>query len=270
MLVVKWAILLVAMLLSGCAVTSDGGGPLLGAPETPLRWADADEALVAPGLQGTVYGDGFGVSYTFGFLLATPDNATMYAATVAHALHLGEGNDIPLGAEAMVGDTVVGTFVYDGWAQQSDDFGSDFALIELNDAGRRLAHPAVRGWGGPTGIADADAQVPLYRLLTFGATTGGPNTGRVVDEDDGFALARFDNAVQPGDSGSPVLSWDGRALGHIVGHLALQGVGLAGEPEKVTVFSSLDANLERAAAEGFDLVVATAGFEAPLLPLAAA
>ncbi len=257
----KTLLLALAVILAGCV-----GDP---SPEEAVdaEAAPSDETieplLVYPGQRVGVLHDGQGAMFTLGFLLASPDNSTWYAASVAHALHM-PGQDIPLGTPVKTEQGEIGQFVYDGWSD-GQAFEDDFALIELNEAARLGAEPAVAGWGGPVAVAEPDEQLPGWRIFTYGATTADGNAGRLIDEDGGLAMVRLDEPFQPGDSGSPVLSWDGNALGLGIAHLRVEPV--EDQSERLGFVVSLDRSLERAAAAGFDLVLQTAAYTAPALPV---
>lgn len=264
----KWAALALMILLAGCTNAapdagssdprSDDATPGSMPEPAPVKPVD-----VYPGQRVVAYGeDGRGAAFTLGFIL-TDAGGALYAASVAHAMHLIDP-PLPLGTPVRVDDQIIGHFVYDGWATQTDDFTTDFALIELTPQAAFGVSPAVASWGGPTGIADGDAQLPGWQIFTHGATTADGNAGRLLDEDSGLTIARFEATFKPGDSGSPVLAWDGAALGLGVAYLGLETVGQ--ESEKLAFIVSLDHNLELAAEAGLDLDVVTADFEPATTP----
>ena len=263
----KWAVLAL-ILLAGCtnAAPDAGSSDPVADEDAPGSVSAPAQVLamdVFPGQRVVAYGeDGRGAAFTLGFIL-TDAAGGLYGTSVAHAMHLIDP-PLPLGTPVRIEEQIIGHFVYDGWATQTDDFTTDFALIELTPQAASWVSPAVASWGGPTGIANGDAQLPGWQIFTHGATTAEGNPGRLLDEDSGFTIARFEATFKPGDSGSPVLAWDGAALGLGVAYLGLEPVGQ--ESEKVAFIVSLDHNLGLAAEPGFDLDVVTADFEPATTP----
>ncbi len=233
------------------------------APVEPPAAAPAASIEVHPGQRAWTTVDSRSIGFTVGFLLRSPDNSTWYIATVAHAMHLGP-LDVPLGNPVQVAQGTIGHFVFDGWAD-GRALEDDFALIQLNDEGRRGAEAAVPEWGGPVGLADPDLTLPGTHVFSYGATREGPMQGRFLDEDGGIAMARFERPVEPGDSGSPIMTWDGHALGLAMAHTSLPVAEDQGH--RIMFITSLDRSLERAAAAGFDLELVTAAYESPPLPV---
>lgn len=155
------------------------------------------------------------------------------------------------------------------WAQAADghfySFGEeryavldgavDFALVEV-DAGAEV-DPELCHFGGPTALYTDSVLHPeaihhhgfgrLWRSVTPSRT--GTTLGTFTHH---FARA-VDNAG-PGDSGSPVITADGRALGVVARATQAGGYGAA-----YMEISRLDRHLERAAAVlGVELTLATA------------
>jgi len=170
---------------------------------------------------------------TFNFLFQGSDGRR-YIGTAGHCI-LGEspvGGDVGeqswapgTGPEARDGnDQRIGEFAY---AILQDP--KDFALIRLD--GGVAASPQMCHFGGPTGV-NADMPSSLVTLQHFG---NGIGVGAVLPARTAFAIGMPDpdhvfaqGAVVPGDSGSAIISDDGRAVGVIVTvgvHLSSIGTG---------------------------------------------
>ncbi|HYB97928.1 MAG TPA: hypothetical protein VEC57_02230 [Candidatus Limnocylindrales bacterium] len=202
---------------------------------------------------------------TFNFLFTGSDGAT-YMGTAGHCI-LGEspvGGDVgeetwPVGEGPEARDSTgarIGEFTY---AILEDP--KDFALVLLDPgvaANAQMCH-----FGGPTGINDDRTSNPVL-LHHFGnglaigsvlparthVATGMPHSDHV------FA----DGAALPGDSGSGVISEDGRAVGVLVTvGVHLGGIGTAGVDAGVVGITRLTPQVERAEQVlGIDLTLAPA------------
>ena len=121
---------------------------------------------------------------------------------------------------------LIGTFVY---AVQQE--ARDFALIRLEPG--VPAEPQVCHFGGPTGLAEEPDLALLGRLVQYGQ---GRLFGQLVPARSELLVASSEEVVlsagaaAPGDSGSPLLTSDGRAVGIVVGTgpaaLGLVGTGV--------------------------------------------
>ncbi|MGQ0803148.1 MAG: hypothetical protein ACT4PI_04725 [Actinomycetota bacterium] len=158
---------------------------------------------------------------TFNFLFQGSDGRR-YIGTAGHCI-LGEspvGGDVGeqswapgTGPEARdANNQRVGEFAY---AILQDP--KDFALIRLDPG--VAANPQMCHFGGPTGV-NADMPSSLVTLQHFGNGVGG---GAVLPARTAFAIGMPDpdhvfaqGAAVPGDSGSGIISDDGRAVGVIV------------------------------------------------------
>lgn len=113
------------------------------------------------------------------------------------------------------GGHLVGTLAF---AAYDHDRGVDIALIRVA-AGRRT-DPAVRGWGGPTGLLTGTAPAGAVRFSGSSAAglagQGRSSTTPGIDRSPAFRLGP---EPVPGDSGSPVLLPDGRLAGEFIGYL---------------------------------------------------
>jgi hypothetical protein len=158
---------------------------------------------------------------TFNFLFQGGDGRR-YIGTAGHCI-LG---DSPVGGDAGEQSWAPGTGpeARDGQGNRVGEFAyailqdpKDFALIRL-DAGV-AANPQMCHFGGPTGI-NSDLATQQVTLHHFGQGVG---VGTVLPGRSAVALGMPDpdhvyalGAVVPGDSGSGIISADGRAVGVIV------------------------------------------------------
>ncbi len=193
-------------------------------------WPRLEDAIIRPGVKMIHEG-----GCTANFLFHGPQNASLFLGTAAHCL---DGWDVGTlvsvaGFEnaARVAYCSWGTMVTGGAtgcppAEESlaDSLDNDFAVVELRPDLRHLAHPALLHWGGPTGIAEgAPPGTPVKMFGNsslrdgFQASLPGPvdpMEGRIVQA----GSNEWETFIQvaggvPGDSGSPIITGDGRALG---------------------------------------------------------
>lgn len=166
------------------------------------RPAPAAESPIQPGAQ--VIGSASWCTLNFVFARG----ADRYIGTAGHCT-VAPGERMRTGSGEEFGTVV--------FRQNSSDL--DFALIEV-DAGKRSAvNPAVRAWGGPTGVAAASETLAGDTLLFHGYGAGfgltrltRPRTGALVHDDASSYEANM--AAVPGDSGAPVVhAATGKALG---------------------------------------------------------
>lgn len=208
---------------------------LLLAAATPPSLASHgyDESPIQPGAH--VYGIG---RCTMSFLFLDDADA-WYVGTAAHCVEPGQRVQAPFVGGRFTAE--VGTVVYHAYVPPESLGGidlapgayaepaKDFALVRIDEDRYDLVDPAVRFFGGPTAVAeDARPGTPIVhhgRGVAFDPTLPSRNRGgvllRVYDGDsisnerhlDGWFLAQ--DLVVHGDSGGPVLTLDGRALGVI-------------------------------------------------------
>ncbi|MGQ0536240.1 MAG: trypsin-like peptidase domain-containing protein [Methanobacteriota archaeon] len=215
-----------------------GGAPEV-APETddgttaasPPQWPDVSEAVVRPGVHIV------GGSCTANFVFVGDDGTTIYIGTAAHCvedLDVGDAVDIADGRAS-------GTLAYSSFetmeeiseADEAVLAYNDFALVRVDEKDESLVHPAILGFGGPTGLAEAPGVGA--RLLTYGHSSLRGDT-RVLDPREGYVVASnpwytrayFAPPSLPGDSGSPVVSADGAAEGVLI-HINVVDFGQGSE-----------------------------------------
>lgn len=158
---------------------------------------------------------------TLGALLAD-SRGRRYFTYAGHCAH-------PAATGAKVvdrGGHLVGTLVFVAYDHER---GRDIALVKV--APGRRTDPAIRGWGGPTGLLKGTAPAGPVRFSGSSAaglagqarssTTTGIGTGHSF---------RLGAEPVPGDSGSPVLLADGRLAGEFIGYLNGSGDPAGDDP----------------------------------------
>lgn len=228
-----WATLTVAvaMVVAGCAAqqpVNDPGSHGHDVSETNerLAWPNASDAVVRPGVRITA-DDGC----TAGFVFRSRDSQSVYVSTAAHCFERGWRN----GSGTSVNDTVPiaggraeGRLAFLGEqgpdrSQRGPNASRDIALVEVLPEYQDTVHPQVLGHAGPTGMVETIVvgdPVTTYGNSTlrgdverFDAREGEVTEG---DHTDGEVRASFDPPSIPGDSGSPVMTADGAAIGTLV------------------------------------------------------
>ncbi len=214
------AIALTAVLVPGTAIAA--------AP----TWAPAGQATVHPGVQT----DTEGGECTGNFIFYNAKD--VFIGQAAHCAGTGAATETsgcsaeskPLGTPVKIGGaSKPGTLVYSSWITMKQrgeqdantcDF-NDFALVKIDPADVGKVNPTMPFFSGPTGIATT-APATGDRLLTYGNSPlrGGvsalsPKEGiSVGTEGDGWSHTCYTATPGvPGDSGSGVLTNDGKALG---------------------------------------------------------
>lgn len=204
-------------------------------------WPALNEARLRPG--DKLFPEDIGIDgngpfirgCTVNFVFGNSANDTLYLGTASHCV-----TGMELGAAMALSGGVKGVLAYCSWgtvdnattctdktgaggaSTGQEGFENDFALIAVDPEHRALVHPALRTWGGPTGVAQevvVDAQVLTYGN-SFGRDAGRSDTD-AGDAREGYVTAARDWTTTvilggpslPGDSGSPVLLANGTALG---------------------------------------------------------
>lgn len=158
-----------------------------------------------------------------GALMTSPAGCTMnfvftstgsdrYIGTAAHCVG-GVGQPVYLSGVA--GRT--GVVAYWGWDRVPHH---DFALVKIDADKVAQVNPAMCHWGGPSSLATGYQDEPVL-LAHYGHGVGAgsyaPTKARrgigTAWNDHAFYMA---TAGTPGDSGSPVMGIDGKALGVLV------------------------------------------------------
>lgn len=222
--------LVVALLLAGCmGQPSNETPPVTPTTEEPspqerrLTWANASEAIIRPGVD---ISDG---SCTANFIFRSPSNDTVYIGTAAHCFdNAGPNND----TSTELNETVIlaageaeGRLAFMGarYPDLTENRSRDFALVQIFPQYHDVVYPGMYAYDGPTGIADDVAvgdTVWTFGNSTFRDDVDGLDArdGTITDArwGDGHVRAMFRPPSLPGDSGSPVVTSDGRAVGTLV------------------------------------------------------
>lgn len=243
----------VVLVVLALGATSLGGVPAEAHHHAPLQPG-------APVLRDT----GFGTA-SLNFVFRDRVTDELFIGTAAHAVR-----------ESSVGQRIAnddlgefGTLVYarEGVFSFSTQ---DFALIRIDADKADLVSPAVRHWGGPTGVAHLDDLLPGLPTYQYGQgayfRTSEPTRlkpgviSSVLADDWGYVgwVAEVRHGFG-GDSGSPILSGpDGEALAVTI----LFAVALFGEPG-VQLGPSIELILQELRLTGFDVELVTAPFHGP-------
>lgn len=214
------AVVLAAVVVPG---TASASGP---------TWAPAGQATVHPGVMTVTEGGACTSNFIF------YNGAGVFIGQAAHCAGTGAPTETsgctagtkPLGTPVTItGASKPGRLVYSSWitmAQRGEkdantcDF-NDLALVQIDPADLGKVNPSVPFFGGPTGISTSPTAVG-DRVLTFGNSPlrGGvsalsPKEGiSLGDEGSGWSHTCYTASPGiPGDSGSAVLTNDGKALG---------------------------------------------------------
>lgn len=214
---------------SGTEPAGNRTGEANGTEEHDPGWPPLEEATIRPGVGNGEMSLGGQESHscTSNFLFASPDNATLYLGTAAHCIDDGQPGDT---VDVAQGEATA-EIAYAGWWDAENetwdsDHGQDFALLALPDEARNRTHPALLGHGGPTGLADPTGLAPMDEIRWY-ANASWRADQDPLQENEGFVCEASDGSspvhahtvpsAGPGDSGSPVLTADGRAVGPLVG-----------------------------------------------------
>lgn len=221
------------------AMTVVGAAALIAlqAPGTAIAagpvWVPSEQAAIHPGVSTDTQGGGQ-CTANFVFYNATE----VFLGQAAHCAGTGPATETsgctagtkPLGTPvAIAGASKPGTLVYSSWITMAKlgekdadtcDY-NDFALVKIDPADRGKVNPSLPFFGGPIGISTAPTAFG-DRIFTYGnsklragVTALSPKTGFSLG-DNGGGWSHTCYTVSPGipgDSGSAVLTGDGKALG---------------------------------------------------------
>lgn len=250
------------------SATSPGGpgnGTAGDPPPTAQKpWPAIGDATIRPGVQ-VIAG---GAQCTSNFLFRSPDNATLYLGLAAHCV-----DGLKIGAAAqVVGASHAAKVAYSSWIAKGltcdataagtgctdGEFMDDFALVAIDPADRGKVHPALLHFGGPTALYDSQKLQVGDRVLGYGNSELWLSVENahwhegIVTQAQGATSQFMTLTVPPGiegDSGSAILTRDGRAAGLLVtGCIApctgQNGVvGLAGQISLAKAKAGLDVRL---------------------------
>jgi len=258
-----------------------GHSPVSSAPV----WAPAATATITPGSQTVTTGSG---QCTSNFIYT--NGTDVFIGQAAHCSSTGDNTQtdgcttqsLPLGTTVEIeGASHLGTLVYNSWIamQQSGETNpdlcayNDLALVKIDPADVAKVNPSVPHWGGPVALdtngltAGEDIYSYGNSSLRFGFRPLSPKIG-TNNSELGGGWGHDTTMITPGipgDSGSALLSSDGKA----VGILSTLGVGF---PSGVSN-NWADANHTLTYAQshgmaGVTLVPGTEAFNRNQLPLA--
>lgn len=172
------------------------------------------------------------------------ENATgsVFLGTASHCVEHDIGADVYLIQEGLAEEVsqargpLLGQIAYSSWETldvrstpcyvifSCIGHDNDFALVDVREELEDDVKAGLYAFGGPTGVQPAEEITPLDRVASFGNSSLRPGPD-VADRHHGLVqgkssaytvLVNFDNPGIFGDSGSPVLTEDGRALGVLV------------------------------------------------------
>ena len=200
------------------------------------EWADADEATIHPG----VWHNGSSCTANFIFTRVDPDGylVDVLIGTAAHCVSVSSGTNEctdeadPIGIEVDVdGATNPALHAYNATttmqAVNEDDTdtcnANDFAMLSLHPADWSRVNPSIPDHGGPVALNTTGTTLgaTIYSWgnssLRFGLRATSPKRGVAIETNEG-GWNHLHYAVSPGipgDSGSPFLDGNGRALGYL-------------------------------------------------------
>lgn len=241
------------------AAITAGGLALTGCIQQPPPPGLPAQKSIQPGAAvcpvGGPLDDGTCAQYsTLNFVFEGQDGALYIGASAHNFGAVGDratirGEPSPFGTVVFDDDTI--DFLHPGDPPNPD--GTDFALIRIDPAREQDVQPAVRFFGGPTGVAQPAETSVGDVISAYGqgrpdlSTPTGPRTGYLLDDSDRV----FSSTVPEsgGDSGMPyVHAATGKALG--VNAICLCGGGPGAYPTVGRI-------LNRLAVAGFGVQLAT-------------
>ena len=202
------------------AAAADAAGPA-GVPLPPAALAQLAVSTFAftgirPGTlvrsDGRIQDDGFcTANFVFQETTGPFDPAQqLYLGTAAHCVDMGDS------VTAVAAAPGPGTPVLVRIGQVIlADAASDFALVELDPAVNPWVSPSMAHWGGPVGVHPGGPAVATF--VGHGGFVGGtvPRAGELTTfTSTGFVVR---TVSLTGDSGGPVTTLDGNAVGGILG-----------------------------------------------------
>lgn len=260
------------------AVAASSSGTATAAPQ----FVPAESATIHPGVATTTTGGG---DCTSNFVFT--NGTEVFLGQAAHCSGTGssfaisgcDAGSLPLGTPVTVeGADHPGTLAYSSWltmkarGETNSDVcaGNDFALVKLHPDDVAKTNPTVPGFGGPTEV-DVDGAAVNEDVYTYGNSPLRPGP---LSPQQGFVLGTtnggwtYNIAVLtpslPGDSGSGLLSSDGKALGVVVTLAIAPNTGSNGATDlsRALTYANQYGDLG-----DLSLVPGTEGFDAPPLPL---
>lgn len=263
-LVPSLVLLVVSAALVGGSQASASGSGAVG--------PSSHEREIRPGLQISVEGHGY-CTANFVFRGTGDREGKTYLGTAAHCVERDIGADVhappELGFYTGEDGPVIGQVAYSSFEQlgvvvercflvlSCAEDAIDFALVEIAPDHVDEVDPAMLGFGGPTGVVPFEEIAVGDRVLTYGNTPLRPGPGE-LDAREGYVVGKEPPhgvtvyTLTPGtlgDSGSGVMSGDGRALGVLS---TVEAV-----PPQSSGLISLSKALDLAASGGWHVELAT-------------
>jgi hypothetical protein len=239
------------------------GATALGRPASAHHYAP-----IQPGGPMLLESDPNGGVASANFVFRDRRTKALYIGTAAHVTRgLGLGTEVPIEGVGKLGPLVYSREGSNAFSRQ------DFSLVKVARHVEKV-DPSVRTWGGPTGVADPSALVPATMTYQYGQGAIFRHTQptrakvgplmRIVDDDWGWmGWYLLTNWSFGGDSGSPILTADGKGLGVTITLAAPYGEpGWSMGPTLALIMQELRL-------VGFDLQLVTAPWHGPAGDVAA-
>jgi hypothetical protein len=210
-------------------LAATGAALALAAPvaqaQTTIHWAPVAKATVHPGVKITI-ADG---SCMAGFVLTDGSRVFLAVPASCTGVSVGAASNGCRAAQYPIGLTVAiqgarykGRLVYSSWTQMQRTGatrdanrcrGNDLSLIRLDNRDIPRTNPSVPALGGPSGVSGSSPAVGT-RVAAY---INGATQGVVQSNTEGswtHQVTAF-GAVAPTNTGSPVLTTTGRAIGMV-------------------------------------------------------
>lgn len=199
----------------------------------------------------------------------------LYIGTSGHCTETGERarTDVPNSVQYRE----FGTTVYKHEDTGLEEGNMDIALIDIDERWEDRVSPQVRAWGGPTGTdtpSTGDVTLHYGHANGFGRSEAtrarvGVVAHSTADQPGAFLASQLrPSATFFGDSGSPILDDQGRAVGVLSGTGGPTGVAF--EDQRLEISSqagwspTMPAIMDHLAANGYDVELVTGDFASPI------
>lgn len=180
-----------------------------------------------------------------GAAMSSPAGCTMnwIVRDAAGQLYIGSaGHCADVGRRvSLSGLGQIGTVAYNGFSA-----GIDFLLVRIDESKYPLVDPTLCHWGGPSavGVAPVGEHLLVYGFGTIYGTVSATRGRMGVAMGNSVDTLTYLGTMQPGDSGAPVMTADGLAVGiHVRSSLTAVVVRVDPAPKYAT---RLDAGLAHA------------------------
>ena len=236
---------------AGCAVPL---APIPLPPDSPLgllpRPAEGDCGGIRPGGQLL---NGCTMAWVF-----RDRGGDLYVSTAGHCTQ-------PLERASAMDGGEFGTVAL--WHAQG--LGEDFSLIRVDDDKRALVSPVMCRFGGPLAAAPRGGPGGVYHIYGWGIETASSDDGRAKRGAEllpPIGFLAWEGRISPGDSGSPVMSAGGLAMGIATHRLEVGPLETPAGPLRAGggLGTTLARVVDVAAEAGIELELVTGG--TPFLP----